>query len=521
MSFGITARFPLGTYQGHGADGRAELLPDPARLHAALLCAAAQGTRAMLVDGRLEPSGPDRTALEWLERNPPNAIARPAARQLSSGQIIAYRKDGVIRKEVGDWKDKVTSRAQSDGAALGGPIGWSWPDVPGPVKESLEALCADVSCLGEASSPVVLEVGAIEATHELRTDLSPFDPLGTDVRVPEDGRTRELQQAHRAANRKEPTLANDRHSVSELPTPSPVVSVGLSTARYVEIDAPVVQTPWDTVHIIPLADGAQVRENQCVDLAVAVHRALISRIGTGAAPEITGAYEERAARPANRLAIHIVSGEVASAFGLGDSTSILLLLPTSMSGTARVQLNRALSGWSRITWRGRVLRVDMDRWKVRSGQEFWPAPATGFSRAWITWPVAIPETRPQRVDGRAWTLADAAAVSAGMVWRDLIAPGDLRGGLLYRRLHEAAVEKGFRVGQVASVPTSKGRQYAHAVPADLVVQPYRAWVDLGQLAGSRSVIAIGQSRHLGGGLLIPVDVADPAMVGLVRRERGR
>ena len=92
---------------------------------------------------------------------------------------------------------------------------------------------------------------------------------------------------------------------------------------------------------------------------------------------------------------------------------------------------------------------------------------------------------------------------------------------MYRQLHETALGNGFRVGQLTSVPTSSGRQYAHAVPADLVVQPYRAWVDLGQLAGSRSVIAIGQSRHLGGGLLIPVDVADPAMVGLVRRERGR
>jgi len=39
-----------------------------------------------------------------------------------------------------------------------------------------------------------------------------------------------------------------------------------------------------------------------------------------------------------------------------------------------------------------------------------------------------------------------------------------------------------------------------------VVQPYRAEVMLGDLAGDRTMVAVGQSRHLGGGLLVPCDL---------------
>jgi CRISPR-associated protein Csb2 len=39
-----------------------------------------------------------------------------------------------------------------------------------------------------------------------------------------------------------------------------------------------------------------------------------------------------------------------------------------------------------------------------------------------------------------------------------------------------------------------------------VIQPYRAVLNLGDLTGPRTIAAIGQSRHLGGGLLVPRDL---------------
>ena len=47
-NLGILARFPLGVYQGHKADGSPDAFPDPARLQAALLSAAAQGPHAII-----------------------------------------------------------------------------------------------------------------------------------------------------------------------------------------------------------------------------------------------------------------------------------------------------------------------------------------------------------------------------------------------------------------------------------------------------------------------------------------
>ena len=46
-SLNIIARFPLGVYVGHKSDRRSDEFPDPARLHAALLNSAAQGTQAI------------------------------------------------------------------------------------------------------------------------------------------------------------------------------------------------------------------------------------------------------------------------------------------------------------------------------------------------------------------------------------------------------------------------------------------------------------------------------------------
>ena len=50
-NLGILARFPLGVYQGHKADGSPDTFPDPARLQAALLSAAAQGPHAIIENG--------------------------------------------------------------------------------------------------------------------------------------------------------------------------------------------------------------------------------------------------------------------------------------------------------------------------------------------------------------------------------------------------------------------------------------------------------------------------------------
>ena len=48
--------------------------------------------------------------------------------------------------------------------------------------------------------------------------------------------------------------------------------------------------------------------------------------------------------------------------------------------------------------------------------------------------------------------------------------------------------------------------YAHKMPKGVTAQPYTALVSVGDLLGDTGLAAVGQSRHLGGGLLVPADL---------------
>ena len=85
-SLNIIARFPLGVYVGHKSDRRSDEFPDPARLHAALLNSATQGTHAIQGKHGLEPSESALVALKWLEKNPPDGIEKPTSLPVFTGR---------------------------------------------------------------------------------------------------------------------------------------------------------------------------------------------------------------------------------------------------------------------------------------------------------------------------------------------------------------------------------------------------------------------------------------------------
>jgi CRISPR-associated protein Csb2 len=76
----------------------------------------------------------------------------------------------------------------------------------------------------------------------------------------------------------------------------------------------------------------------------------------------------------------------------------------------------------------------------------------------------------------------------------------------YRSLVDAITGAGAAVVEAHKLHTSDVSRYVHRIRSEMAVQPYRAILRLGPLAGSGTILAIGQSRHLGGGLLVPVDV---------------
>ena len=140
---------------------------------------------------------------------------------------------------------------------------------------------------------------------------------------------------------------------------------------------------------------------------------------------------------------------------------------------------------------------------------FWSPPQPGTIRLWRTVPAAIPDTRGSRESE--WNFAHAALLSVGFVWKDQ--KGRLprisgRGDAYYRGLAAAVSDAGVAIVHAKAIRTSNAGRYVHKVNADAVVRPYTACLSLGSLAGPRTIAAIGQSRHLGGGLLIPFDVPE-------------
>jgi len=108
-------------------------------------------------------------------------------------------------------------------------------------------------------------------------------------------------------------------------------------------------------------------------------------------------------------------------------------------------------------------------------------------------------------------MEDAIALSVGLVFRDKIEPGPQPGNWRVQ-LATAAKNKGVCAKSVRMVTTGDPTQFVHHVNPGAVVRPYEAVVDLGDLGAPQGLLAIGQSRHLGGGLLYPTDIPDEMLV---------
>jgi len=506
--FALIAELPLGAYRARTPGGRLDPVPSPTRLHAALLCAAAAGPRADLQSGELQPSDPDLAALEWVEQHPPDGVHVPRTVEVPT-QTYGYRREGTLLKEGRDEgpKDKVTARPMVGLVAVDGPFAWTWSEPPPPsVQESLAELCGDVAHLGNAETPVRMRVGQARPTHRRAVDADLFaTPAGLDVDVPAQGRSSALVTAYAAA-RKRPTVSADRYSpTSDEPVSASYVPGGREAARYLSLAAREEPPgPWTTSLLAGFGhDDDRLRDGDHVGWATAVHRALISLVGDGAPAVLTGSYLPGAPQPANRVAIQLLTPDAVRAAQLDHTGPVLaVLLPTGASGTDLAVVTQAFARLSRVTWGGATR--SLVSLPARSARTFWPV---GGSGSFQVRPAAVPDTRPL---GKGWRIADAVALSLGFVLRDRkelqgAGRGDARHRDTCRRVRAAGLE----VLAVARVMDGDLSKYVHRIEASRVVQPYRARLALGGLLDNRTLVCLGQSRHLGGGLLVPTVEAQP------------
>ncbi len=503
VELAIRATFPLGTFLGHRDVGHRSPFPDTARLHAALLHAAGTGSTAVEGPEGLGPSPESVVALTWLEEHPPISLSLPRRRPVALRGSWSWRADGVRGKKG----LKLQHKPQSDAIALDGSIGWTWAEqVPETVITALDALCADVSCLGEADSPVVLDLVAVTPTHRLDDSGSAFPaPGGEMVRTPQPGRVQALIEAHRATRpTRTPSSAQDKSRSDETPLLAPTPAEGLRELVYRSTDSSsaAARAPRSQVVLLHVR-GAGERDR--VAIAVATHRALIARLGD-APPLVTGRYSAGARQPANRLAIQFLAASLVCHKGI-DSDVIALFIPCGAEAAELAAVQRAVSGLARILV-STGISLQVQGQTVHDTVGFWPAVEEGRARFWRPVPSLVPETRRQRSSGRGrqWTLADAARLSLGYVVRNDL---DEEERASRWTTADAIASRGARALEVRALPDSRPERHAHRVPDGQVVFPYTALLDLGHVVDPRTLMAIGQSRHLGGGLLVPEDLLLP------------
>lgn len=510
MGFAIRADFPLGGYRGNLQPGVPEPMPSVARLHAALLAAAAGGTAAVGEDGVLVPAPGNRRALEWLEENPPDAIAVPPGATLPSRRPIAYREMSLLKPG----KHGIKKLRKAPTAPPSVPwVAWVWEgEAPQEVVDALERLCPDVSHLGTSESPVRLGLGPdASPTHVLDPEADLFGGGGHDIDLPTEGRTRVLLESHRSRVAQPPprsdAAAPDEKDLVEEPEGG-----ATALARYVPLGASSpYPLPWRTVLLIPLRRRGGISGAQRVAWAVAVHRAMISALGS-APSMLTGQYAAGIQRPPNRIAIQFLPPDAPlreAPVSQGATDVLALLIPAAAAETDEAAVLSFGGHLDRQLLRGpsgqdRPARLAGDALLVPAAG-FWRDPTPGVVRRWRTVPAAVPETRGPR--GGGWDLADAALHSIALAFRgiwDSVPKGDP--GL--HALRAQALHHGIAVETAEPITDTRPDRYVHKVRPGTVVRPYRADLDLGGLGEQLPLLAIGQSRHLGGGLLVPHDMEE-------------
>lgn len=519
VPFAINATFHLGFYQAHTPMGELERYPSPARLYSAIVAAAWQLARLSADD----PSSAlldeaDERVFEWLEHNPPDAFRLPDL-IANESPAITYRDCGEVAKAGLKGRN---ARPAVESVAFGGPVSWYWNQPPSEdVRCRIDVLLGEITYLGEAVSSVCLTATPVEqipADAYVRTEPS-FD--AESVLTPLAGRYEELQNYYES--QVEAKAGKDGRQQEQLECPTPVPSACLGAAYYAQVTGEGAsldagESPWPIGYRF-VVEGKRLFPEDRKDWATCMHRAIARRIGEDALPRIMQRFRPGDVPdellPANGLAIQIISADLpVSEEYASEEDMILIMIPAGASAHDRRAIVGALYGIESLYSR-RLGRVD-----VRFEPEeidltrFWEPVSPQTIRCFETEPLFIanhrPPCRPKR-DGSRWTVEDDVRVAIGYVWRTAFGPVT-RGDAGRVGLSVSVASAGVTVSGARVVPTPNIDRYVHKSNKGSMLVGMRAIVGLGSLKGERQVAAIGQTRHLGGGLLVPLDIPVPVSV---------
>lgn len=493
----LRARFPLGVYIGHRSDKKQDLAPSPGRLHSALLHSAAQGS----LGNNGEPTAESIAALEWLENHPPTGLLQPEYRLTNkSPETIVYRKSGTFDTSKGRIQYRSKDQKLAGGISVAEGFGYYWDEVPEDIANRITALSEDVGCLGEAHSMVVLEEMEFEPNLWRADNATIFtrDKQEREIAIP--GRTRALMNAH-----KQRFKAKVNHKFVKTAKPASEIpsSSGLDSLYYAAAERTLSSdSPWTSAWFFSL--DKPVPRHLRVELSVSIHRKLIAINGNNVSPIITGKYgSQNIAKLPNRLAIQYLPEKWSLTIGL-EGNNMVLFIPQGTDEGDLKQIQEAKKIWNvYVRGFGRI-KIHFTG-ESRSADKFWPEPKRGYTRLWKPLSPVIPDTRRVDLPGVNWTLGDTGLLSLGYIWRNRFS-SKKRGQHKYVDIRDQVTAAGAAVHAAHSLPV-RASDYVHRIPEHVVAQPYTAVFDLHGLSDDRTAVMVGQSRHLGGGLLAPFDIS--------------
>jgi CRISPR-associated protein Csb2 len=491
----ISLTFPRG-YEGDEL-GTPEDLPSAARLHEALVAAAAGGPWAEVGGRELSPCPEHRRALEWLEEHEPVGMSVPLT-CLTTPTAQRFRRRASPVTLAGTRFEALST--------LDGPVTWYWPEPPEPVVQALRQIAPEVTHVGRADSIAIVrvDVGTREGDHGRYHVMTRGRGPGRVVRIPTSGRLAALEDAHRSARKR------GSHSTGSMGKQAADVYVtgGNETAtalRRLEPAAETVDWPFEEVWSLDVTapQWAAVRLQSApfrVAGAVAIHRALVRRIGTDVPAFITGRDGDGPLRGAGHLAIHLWADP------LTGKASALFAVPRDVAPADRMRLVNAFGSGLRVRLPG-IGWAGLGEPSAVPASEFWSAGRPSFtatSEAHTATPLVLDTPGVPRRGP--WSLNDAVVCSIGYAFRGVLERADVEwgSGWAFRRELVDLLRREYGVEARAwRVPESASRYVHRASEGDLLVA-VDAVVELGRLASPRGgFIALGRARHLGGGLLMP------------------
>jgi CRISPR-associated protein Csb2 len=522
---GLTVWFHRGLYVGRDQGERPEEHPTTARLHSALVAAAAAAPGG-LTPNRLR-------ALEWLESHPPRYLSIPETLPADTEPLFHYRNTGRTYLKNVPIKDPGTGTGKKSKAVIDlhkahvrylygtlvlGPVCWGWDagDVPDDVTAVLADLASRVFYLGSAESHAKMHWGPLHWVTHRGLDTGERIGLGAkDVQAPRPGRTDELVALNRKlAVEREASIAKEskaRTKSDAVPTTDgdraqKAAFAGLDLRRKVGVDwyMPVGQAveaeevddvPWPRGVWIPLDKSIGTADR--VNVARQLHRALVNLFAVAAVDAevpawVTGHHEYEYA---NNVAYQYIPPlEVTGVrHSRGTSGGLLVLLPPECDPTTRdTVVDMAGEFWPLRTYGpGSPVPVNPGRW--------WLPPADGSQRLWRTYPLMLSDTKG---------VAPALALAVKHLFRD-------RSQLPRYAVVTASRRDNVQIGDFYPAPKKwKTAPTANPAKPDKPVIGYTALIALDDTVNPCAALALGKTRHMGGGLLLPVDVPDlKAMTG--------